>query len=366
MVITIEKKIFTEAIHTVVRFAERRSATLPALSGIAVVAGDDGIKFRATNLETGVDLKVDGVIKKSGVVVLPAAILRDIAGSLVGSGSVTLEHAGDMMVIVSGGGKSTMKTLPAEDFPVIPIPNGLDNALTLSGVVLKELIGSVLACASSSTVRPELASVFLSGEGGMLKAVASDSFRLSEKKVSVEKTAKPFSALIPAKNAADVLQTIPDGEVRLSLDEHQCAFFWDGGVVTTRLVAAQYPDYTQIIPKSFTAEATVLSKDFESALRRVAVFSDTFQKVRLALDVKGKRVSFESRNADVGESTETISAAVSGEGIELSFNHRYLAAPLPLISTESLTLSAGGIGRPLVIRGSGDASFLYLVMPMNQ
>lgn len=366
MVITIEKKEFAEAIHTVARFAERRSATLAALSGIAIVAGNDGIKLRATNLETGIDLRIEGSMKNSGVVVLPAAVLREIAGSLTGSGSVTLEYAGDTVVIGSGGGKSTMKTLPSEDFPVIPIPSSPESTLALSGTVLRDLIGAVAACASASTVRPELASVFLSGEGGVLKAVASDSFRLAEKKIPVEKTAKPFKILIPAKNAVDVLQTLPEGEVKLSLDEHQCAFSWDGGVITTRLVAAQYPDYTQIIPKSYAAEATVLRKDFEAALKRVSVFSDTFQKIRLGFDPKGKRLSFESRNADVGESAEQLPASVSGEGIELSFNHRYLAAPLPLIAADNLTLSAGGIGRPLVIRGAGDASFLYLVMPMNQ
>lgn len=366
MVITLGKKEFSEAVHTVARFAERRSATLAALSGIAIVAGDDGIKLRATNLETGIDLTVEGSVKNPGVVVLPAHVLREIAGSFSGQGSITLEHAGDTVVIGSGAGKSTMKTLPAEDFPVIPIPRSPDATLTLSGTVLRELIGAVAACASVSTVRPELASVFLSGEGGVLKAVASDSFRLAEKKIPVEKTAKPFRVLIPAKNAVDILQTLPEGEVKVTLDEHQCAFSWKEGVVTTRLVAAQYPDYAQIIPKSYTAEATVLRKDFETALRRVSVFSDTFQKVRLGFDPKAKRVSFESRNADVGESAENLPASVSGEGIELSFNHRYLASPLPLISAENLTLSAGGIGRPLVIRGTGDASYLYLVMPMNQ
>jgi hypothetical protein len=57
MVITIEKNTFREAVHTAARFAERRSATLPALAGIAIVAGDDGIKLRATNLETGIDFE---------------------------------------------------------------------------------------------------------------------------------------------------------------------------------------------------------------------------------------------------------------------------------------------------------------------
>lgn len=366
MVITIEKKILGDAIHTVARFAERRSTTLPALGGIAIVAGNDGIKLRATNLETGIDLKVVGSIKSPGVVVVPAPILRDIAASFSGTGSVTLEHAGETVVLSLGSGKSTLKTLPAEDFPVIPLPRNPEVTFNLSSTTLKELLGAVIACASSSTVRPELASVYFSGEGGMLKAVASDSFRLAEKKISMQKSSKPFHILIPAKNAADILQTLPDTDVSISVDEHQCAISWEGGVVSTRLVAASYPDYTQIIPKSFSAEATTLRKDFEMVLRRVAVFSDTFQKMRFALDSKGKRLILSSKNADVGESSEHIAAAVTGESIELSFNHRYLAAPLSLITAESITFSAAGIGRPLVMRGAGDASYLYLVMPMNQ
>jgi DNA polymerase III subunit beta len=366
MVITTEKKEFSEAVNTVARFAERKSPTLAAISGIALVAGNDGIKLRATNLETGIDLSIPGSIKSPGVVVLPAVILRDIASSLTGSGTVTIEHAGETAVVTSGGAKSTLKTLPAEDFPIIPIPEHPEVHMTLPSTTISALIGSVVACASISSVRPELASVFLSAEGGVLKAVASDSFRLAEKKISIEKAVKTFSALIPAKNAADILQVLPETEVTFSLDEHQCAFSWDGGIVTTRLTAAQYPDYTQIIPKSFSAEANVLRKDFEAALRRVAVFSDTFQKVKVAFDVKGKRVDFSARNPDVGESTEHINASLTGESIELSFNHRYLASPLSLITSENLSLSSGGIGRPLVIRGSGDNSFLYLVMPMNQ
>jgi DNA polymerase-3 subunit beta len=73
-----------------------------------------------------------------------------------------------------------------------------------------------------------------------------------------------------------------------------------------------------------------------------------------------------ARNTDVGETKEPISASIEGDDLELSFNVRYLQAPMPLITQESLSLSASGIGRPLVMRGAGEASFLYLVMPMNQ
>jgi DNA polymerase-3 subunit beta len=200
----------------------------------------------------------------------------------------------------------------------------------------------------------------------MIKAVATDSFRLAEKKVSVSGTIPPFSILIPGKNANDIMQTIPDDDIQVLVDEHQCAFSWNDGIITTRLVTIAYPDYVQIIPKGFTAEATLLRKDFEAALKRTSVFSDSFQKIRLGFNTNTNKLEFSARNSDIGETNEIIPASVQGESIELSFNHRYLQAPFSLITTEQISLSSAGIGRAMVIRGIGDASFLYLVMPMNQ
>jgi DNA polymerase III sliding clamp (beta) subunit (PCNA family) len=172
--------------------------------------------------------------------------------------------------------------------------------------------------------------------------------------------------LIPAKNALDIAQALPDEEVIMSFDDHQCAFVFEQGMLSTRLTSAVYPDYRQIIPKESVVEAIILRRDFEMALKRATIFSDAFQKVRLAFDPKAKTVSLFARNADVGESTESISGQVSGSGAELSFNHRYLQAFFSLTNSESITLSASGLGRPLTIRGTGDTSLLYLVMPMNQ
>ncbi len=282
MIILIDKKELAEAVASVSRFAERRSTTLPVLAGILIVAGDDGIKLRATNLETGIDRKINGTIKDPGVVALSANTLREITSSFTGSGNLTIEHGGDTVVISSGTGRSTLKTLPYEDFPIIPFPEASAANFSISGSVLRNLISTVAPCASPSTVRPELGSVLITAEGGTIKAVATDSFRLAEKILSVQGSIAPFSMLIPAKNALDIVQTIPDDTIEVQSDENECAFSWHSGMLTTRLVTVSYPDYTQILPKSFASEATLLRKDFESVLRRSAIFTDPFQKVRMS------------------------------------------------------------------------------------
>jgi len=366
MNISIEKKEFSEAVHIVSRFAERKAGTLPVLSSILIIAADDGIKMRATNLETGIDLKLYGEVKTEGVVAIPATLLQQIASSLTNEGKITLEHTGDIISLTSGTGKSSIKTIPYDDFPSIPFPENPKNRIVLPGILLRNLFITIASCASSSTVRPELASLYLSIEGGVLTAVATDSFRLAEKKVPLSNKGTQGKFLIPAKNALEIAQALPDDEIIVSFDEHQCAFVGNMGMLVSRLTNATYPDYRQIIPKESVVEAIILRKDFETALKHTTIFSDAFQKVRISFDPKKKNFSFFARNTDVGESVETLPAQISGSTLELSFNHRYLSTILSLTTAESLSLTAAGIGRPLIIKGTSDTSLLYLVSPMNQ
>lgn len=366
MNISINKKEFSEAVYTVSRFSERKSTTLPALSSILILAGEEGIKMRATNLEVGIDLKLEGTCTTQGAVAIPSTILQQVAGSLTQEGVVTLEHTGDIITLSQGTGKSSIKTVPYDDFPSIPFPENPKNRIVLAGVLLKNLFTTIAPCASSSNIRPELSSMYLSIEGGVLTAVATDSFRLVEKKIPLPNKGTQGKFLIPAKNALDIAQALPDDDIIISFDDHQCAFVSTRGIIVSRLTNAVYPDYRQIIPKESIVEGILLRKDFENTLKRTTIFSDSFQKIRIGFDPKKNVLSFFARNTNIGESSETVPAHITGSALDLSFNHRYLSAATTLTGAESLSLLAAGIGRPLIIKGVGDTSLLYLVSPMNQ
>lgn len=366
MNISIEKKTFIDAVYKVARFAERKSTTLPALASVLILANDEGIKMRATNLETGIDLTVEGVCGTHGVVAIPATLLQQIASALTGIGRITIEHIGDTISLTSDSSKSSIKTVPYDDFPSIPVPEHGDNSLTVSGAVLRTVFSAVASCASQSTVRPELASLYLEVEGGVLTVVATDSFRLAEKKIPLSNKGFQGKFLIPAKNALEIAQALPDDEVTIVFDEHQCACITNHGTIVSRLTNATYPDYRQIIPKDVLVEATILRRDIELGLKHTTIFSDAFQKVSLNFDPKKNAVTLYAKNPDLGESIETVSAKVVGDAAQLSFNHRFLTTVFSLTGAESITLTASGIGRPLILRGVGDNSLLYLISPMNQ
>ncbi len=366
MNIKIEKKNLLEAVGIVSRFAQSKNTSLPSLTGILIIAGNDGIKLRATNLETAIDFEVPGTIEEEGVVVVPAHTLREISSSLDGKGSVSLSTKEDSVTIRSDMGVSILRTLPSEDFPILPSISNSVSSFSVTTEELQSFSQTVLPYASQSTVRPELASVFFNNSGGTLTLVATDSFRLAEKKITLSKNTTPFSFLIPAKNLSLVLQSLPQGEVEVVVDEHQCIFRFPSGTITSRLTQGNYPDYKQIIPKTFISEATMLKKDFENALKRTAIFSDLFQKITITTKPETKETLLSAKNNDIGQSEERIACSITGEEVQISFNHRYLTAPLGALQNDTIQLSISGMGRAAILRGMNDSSFLYLVMPMNQ
>lgn len=366
MNISIEKKNFIEAVYKTARFAEKKTTTLPVLASVLIVASEDGIKMRATNLETGIDTTVEGKCLTSGVVAIPANLLQQIASTVSGDGVITIEQTGDTLTLKSDSSKSSIKTNPYEDFPSIPLPEQTNNTITINGSVLKTLLTSIASCASLSTVRPELASLYLKVEGGLLTLVATDSFRLVEKKVPLSNKGVQGVFLIPAKNAAEIAQAISTEDVQIVFDEHQCAFITPNTTIVSRLTNATYPDYKQIIPKDVVVEAVVLKKDFETALKHTTIFADTFQKVTTVFEPKRNSLTVFAKNTDIGESSELVQAKVTGEQLTLSFNHRFISSFFSLTASDSISITATGIGRPILMRGVGDNSLLYLISPMNQ
>src|SRR4051794_3869636 len=111
-------------LQTVTRAASTRSA-VQALSGVQVRATGEGIELRATDMEIGLRVPLEGEVVREGSVVLPARLLVDVVRSLPGD-SVSLElRTGEQEVeIVAGAATFHIRTLRLEDFPPFPEADG--------------------------------------------------------------------------------------------------------------------------------------------------------------------------------------------------------------------------------------------------
>ena len=364
MNIELTHKDLQHAVRAVARVVQK-NPQLPVLGCIVIVAKNNRVLVRATNLEVGVEYVLPGKIHTEGSVAISAPLLSSFITTLRGDGSITLSVSDSTLNAKTRNGTTKIKTISTEDFPTLPKSSGTTFAIPASKLI--ESFESVAFCASPSIIRPELASIYLEGTEEGLVSVATDSFRLAEKKVPIPNNTPFEPILVPAKNILDIL-TVLDGvdQVSVSLDDHHITFDTGKGFITSRLTSGNFPDYTQILPKDFKTHVTVLSQDFIQALKSVSIFSDSFQKVSVDVSPQEKKFLLLAQNPDAGETVEHIQAALEGEDVSMNFNHKYISDVYQVLQADSSYLSFAGAGKPLLIQGIGDTSFLYVVMPMNR
>ncbi len=341
-----------------------RNATLPILSCILLVVKDKTLTLKATNLEVGSELILPVRVEKEGVVAVSGSLFSQILSSLKTNKNLTIEEKDGGVEIKTIETTVFLKTNPYEEFPLIPrIEADKKIVIKVKDIILG--IKSVVYSASLSTIKPELGSIYIYQETNTLIFVATDSFRLAEKKIVVKNIEQFPSILIPYKNALEIVRLFEgvDEEVEFLITKNQISLEHQHIFITSRVVDGVFPDYTQIIPKENIATALVLKQDIINGIKSLSVFSDKFNQIIFTLTKEG--IVLETKNNDIGEGKTVVVGKVTGEMVKVKFNQKYITDAFSTLTDESILLSFSEERKPLVIEGASNKSFKYLVMPMN-
>ena len=344
-----------------------KKESLPVLSCLYLSVGKE-LVIQATNLEAAVSIAVPGEVGVRGGVAVPSSVFVQTLRS-ISSDKVTLSLEEGNVHIQAKGTKTLIKTVAHQEFPLMQVSLKGQNGVVVPREALIRVIQSSSYAASTSMIRPELGSVYVAFKDGNLISAATDSFRLAEKVIRNIQAKADKEVLLPLKHANElvhVLERIEEEGVTLSVEDSQLSVRGDGVMFVSRVIDGTFPNYKEVMPKSFATEATLLKSDFAELLRKARVFSGTEQRVGLHVYPKKKTFTGTAQSAQVGEMSDTIEAAVSGDEIDIFFNISYLSDCLQSIDADSVTLGFAGPGKPLVIRGVSDQGFTYLVMPLNR
>lgn len=359
-----------EKVRDVVSKAEKvsgKNPTLPVLSCLLIQAKKGNLVIKATNLDLGIEITTPAKVEKEGEVAVPGHILSGYLSNTNNEKNILIELVEKNLVVSTKNSKATIKAQPHEDFPMIPaVSDG--KGFKIGAKDLVNGLKSVWYSSSTSTMKPELSSVYIHSEGPSLFFAATDSFRLAEKKINLKKDIDVSDILIPFKNVSEIVRIFDNinDELDVQVSKNQISFSGGGIYLTSRLVEGNFPDYKQIIPKEKKTEVVVLKEDFINSLKTANIFSDSFNHVNFKIKPAVKTFEIGSKNSNIGESRNTVQAVLEGEELDINFNYKYVADCLQSINSDSLALSFNGLSKPVIIKGVGDASFLYLVMPMNR
>src|SRR3954465_13930091 len=352
-------------LQTVTRAASTRSA-VQALSGVQLLARPDGIELRATDMEIGLRVPLEGEVVREGAVVLPARLVVDVVRALPGDDvSLELRPAEQDVEIVGGAATFHIRTLRSEDFPPFPEPEG--DRVRVPGPAFVETVLKVARSASRDETRPVLTGILVSASAEELRMVATDSYRLSVKETRLEAPLSgAFEANVPARALQELTRIVQHENAEtlsVSVRTNQVVFAVGGVVLSSRLIDGQFPNYRQLLPDTYEHELRLGGSEISDVVRRISLLAQKNAPLRLAFTEGELTVS--ARTPDVGEARETVPVPFQGEPLEIGFNPEFLRDGLEAVDGADVLFKLISPLRPGLIQAADGSGFQYLLMPIR-
>lgn len=358
-----ERDTLVEALASTGRAVANRGGALPVLSGIRAELVGDRLRLTGSDLELTIEIEITVAGEADGVAVLPAKISSDLVRSL-GDPRVEVSVEGDEARITAGRFESSLRLLPADEFPRLAMP--ADDAVTLSAKDFAGALRQVVPAASADDARPILTGVLLAAEAGGLRLVATDSYRLAVRDLpGTSVLAEGQSVLVPSRALRELERLLGSAEsVTLRLGEREAAFEVGGVRLTTRLIEGEFPNYRGLIPASHPNRLTVGREALVEAVKRVKLMARELNTpVRLAMSTDG--LELVAITQDVGQAHEQLDATYEGTELTVAFNPEYLLSGVEVTPGDEIYLDTVDAQKPAVIRAGEAQEFLYLLMPVR-
>ncbi len=340
---------------------------MPILGNILLETTKDGVKMAATDLELGIESHVAAEVSEGGAVTLPARILTDIVSNLPEAPVEIAVPEGDAKATISAESvKFEILGLPAADFPIMPSGDG-DVLVRMDAGLLRTMIRQTSFAVSTDETRPFLTGVYVAVDGGTGQLVATDGGRLALRKSKIPGDGKDrISAIVPSKTMAELVRVLGsvEGEVRFALQDNQLVFSLPGMRFVSRLIAGQFPNYEQVIPKDFKQRIRVGTERLLRAVRRASITArDSANVVRLTASEKTMTIS--SNTPDVGKAQEDVEVQAEGDAIPVAFNAKFLLDALSNMDAAEIFFDLTGPLSPGALRPVDHSDYVYVLAPVR-
>ena len=346
-------------------------AQLPILSNMLLKATREGLQILATNLETGVNIKIGAKIDKEGEITIPAKIFTEIVSSL-STERIDLEVVENTLKLTTNSYQATLNGLPATEFPKFP-HYASEDLFSLPAEKLLEAINQVAFAAATDDSRPILTGILFELEGKDLSLVATDGYRLSLKKVAVNSPVKEkISLIIPARSLIEVSRVLEEEKEKkekilkmgFTKEQNQVVFVFPEIELFSRVIEGTFPDYQKIIPNSFTTKLILDREIFSREVKVVSIFARDSANI-IKFKIQKDLLEMSANSPQIGENKSSLETKQEGEEGEIAFNFRFLQGFLSAVNVQEISLEMNGPLNPGVFRGVGDDSFLHIIMPVR-
>lgn len=374
---SINKTAFLHALNITKRAISHKNA-IPVLSTVKIEVHQEGITLTGSNgqfsIENFISIQDENaglLISTTGSVLLEAGFFINVVSSLPDIVLDFKEIEQKQIVLTSGKSEITLKGKEVEQYPRLQEMPTTD-PLVLETKILKQIISETAFAASTQESRPILTGVhFVLLDNTTLKMVATDSHRMSQRKLTLEKNGDDFNVVIPSHSLREFSAVFTDDieTVEVFFSNNQMLFRSEYISFYTRLLEGSYPDTDRLIPTEFNTTATFNTANLQQAMERARLLSNATQNGTVKLEITNHQVSAHVNSPEVGRVNEELDALeIVGDELVISFNPTYLIEALKAMDSEQVKISFISPVRPFTLVPNNEievGDFIQLVTPVR-
>lgn len=341
-----------------------QNATLPILSSILLSANNNQLKLSATNLEISITTWIPCKIEEKGEVCIQSKVLSGFVNNIT-NGKIDIELDNNVLKIKKDDYKANILTTDPKNFPIIPKVKNEEN-IKIKQKDLKNGVVKVINSASISDLKPEITGINFNFKKNILKIAATDSFRLAENQIILEKNVnEERNFILPQKTAQELSRLLKDSDENadLIIDKNQIIIEFNNIQIYSKLIDGHYPDYNQIIPKSFETVLSIKKSEFLNTIKLASVFCGKTNDIKMS--IKNNNLEITSQDLEKGENKNLIKTDKKGPDLDTVFNYKYLIDGLNNIEDEEIIFSLNEKNTPVMFYGKNNKKYIYLVMPIR-
>ena len=348
------------------------NTVLPILEDFLFEIEKNKLTVVATDLETVMKIHMDIEAKDSGKVCIPSKILLDSLKNIPEQPLTFNIDKNFGIEITSDNGKYKVMGENPDNFPKEPVAD-TSNSFTMPSSALSTAISKCLFAVSNDDLRPAMTGVFFELSDKGVTCVATDAHRLVRYTRLDVNCPKTDTFIVPKKPLTLLKSALPSNNDELQISYNSNHLFVKHGTtqMSCRLIDARFPDYKVVIPSDNPYKMVVSKADFQSALRRVNVFSNKSTN-QVVLNISGSELQLAAQDVDFSfEGNERMKCQYDGEDLTIAFNARFLiemlnAADSDEVRLELATPTKAGIIKPTELDDNEELLMLVMPLMLNQ
>lgn len=377
MKFTIKRNAFIKKLTDVQRAISSKTA-IEILTGLKITATENSITLTGSDSDISIENEISTddsnyelLIDEPGSIVLPARFFSEIIKRLPESTFTIEVNDHFQATITSGQTEYQVNGVDADNYPHLPEID-TNEQLTIPADIMKQVINQTVIAVSTQESRPLLTGVHLTIKDGELHAVATDSHRLSQRKVKLSGAEDiDYDIIVPGRSLVELSRMIADstGSLEIQIAENQILFNFDNTAFYSRLLEGMYPDTDRLIPQSSETEIELNAVSLLHAIERASLLSHEGRNnvVKLSLNSENQTAVLSSNSPEVGNIEEELQFdKLTGNDIEISFNPDYMKAALQAFGQVEVKLSLTLPLRPFTLMPTEDSEdFIQLITPVR-